>query len=214
LVFLKAYVGMEEILELETDLIDLNSIDEDFDALIFDCDGTLVDTLPAYAAAWAEGFYRSGHAMQRDWYFSRAGMSEDILLDEFERENRVNLNRQQIVSAMRAYFLKNLNAVERLNTVCELVAKYHGVLPLAVASGGSRAIVRATLEAVDLTRYFDHVVTIDDTGTAKPDPGLFLTAASRMKIDPDRCLVFEDSEQGFEAARRAGMSAVNVRELI
>lgn len=66
--------------------LDLTTLDMAFDAIIFDCDGTLVDTIPVYARAWSQGFASSGVQMNRDWYLERAGMSEHVLLRDFERE--------------------------------------------------------------------------------------------------------------------------------
>ncbi|MBB4193927.1 beta-phosphoglucomutase-like phosphatase (HAD superfamily) [Rhizobium aethiopicum] len=191
-------------------MIDILSLENDFEAVIFDCDGTLVDTPPIYADAWMAGLSLSGKPMNRDWYLLRAGMSEGVLMDAFERDFDVVLDRESVIAAMRSHFLQNVHKVLEVGAVAATVRRLAGLLPMAVASGGSREIVTATLEGTGLRTYFDHIVTIDDVANPKPAPDLFLQAAGLLGVNPARCVVFEDSEQGLESARRAGMSAIDV----
>jgi beta-phosphoglucomutase-like phosphatase (HAD superfamily) len=180
-------------------------------ALIFDCDGTLVDTLPIYAGAWAHGFQPSGQAMRRDWYLDRSGHSEHTLMDLFDADHGVTVDREQVISLMRQRFLMDIGAVQEITAIAGIARLHQGTLPMAVASGGSREIVSACLQSTGLNVLFETVVTIDDVSRPKPAPDLFLEAARRLKIEPSRCVVFEDSPQGLEAANRAGMIAIDVR---
>lgn len=182
-------------------------------ALIFDCDGTLVDTLPVYAGAWAHGFKHSGQEMERDWYLDRAGHSEHSLMDLFDADYGVVVDREQVIRVMRTRFLEDLAAVREITTVADIARSEHGRLPLAVASGGSREIVSACLTASGLSDVFSTVVTIEDVSRPKPAPDLFLEAARRLQVEPSDCVVFEDSPQGLEAARAAGMHPVDVRAI-
>lgn len=181
------------------------------EALIFDCDGTLVDTLPVYASAWAHGFQPSGQAMRRDWYLERAGHSEHALMDQFDAEHGVTVDREQVIRLMRQRFLMDIAAVQEITAIAGIARDRQGSLKMAVASGGSRQIVSACLEATGLTKLFATVVTIEDVTRPKPAPDLFLEAARRLDVAPSRCCVFEDSPQGLEAARNAGMLAIDVR---
>ena len=194
-------------------MIDILSLETDFEAVIFDCDGTLVHTPPIFADAWSAGFSLSGKVMNQAWYLVRAGMSEAVLMDAFEQEFDVVLDRQSVIATMRSHFLQNVHNVSEVRAVAATVRRLAGLRPMAVASGGSREIVTATLQATGLWEYFDHIVTIDDVASPKPAPDLFLQAAALLGIGPRRCVVFEDSEQGLEAARRAGMSAIDVNRL-
>jgi len=182
-------------------------------ALIFDCDGTLVDTLPVYARAWSVGFATSGVEMAPDWYWARSGFSEIAILDAFEQDHGVTLDREHASATTRRAFLERIAELREIAAIAAIARAHHGRLPMAVASSGWKAIVAPSLDAAGLTGLFDTVVTIDDVALAKPDPDLFLEAARRLGVDPADCLVFEDSPQGLEAARRAGMPAVDVREL-
>ena len=186
---------------------------DDVAALIFDCDGTLVDTPPLYVRAWAAGLRPSGHDMPEPWYRARAGLSEHRLMDAFEAEHRLTLNREDVVRRMREAFLAALPDLREIATIAAIARQVRGRLPLAVASGGSRAIVTATLRATALLDLFDTVVTLDDVPHPKPNPALFLEAANRLAVPPARCLVFEDSPPGLEAAHRAGMRAIDVTSL-
>jgi HAD superfamily hydrolase (TIGR01509 family) len=182
-------------------------------ALIFDCDGTLVDTPPLYAEAWGQGFAHLGLPLTRDWYMERSGASESTFLDQYEAMHEAALDRAAIVAEMRRYFRGNMAALREITTIAEIARRHAGTLPIAVASGGPREIVVATLAAVGLLDLFDTIVTFDDVGRPKPEPDLFLEAAHRLGVAPADCLVFEDSREGLEAARRAGMRAIDVATL-
>ncbi|MBE7209384.1 MAG: HAD family phosphatase [Gluconacetobacter diazotrophicus] len=183
-------------------------------AILFDCDGTLVDTPPLYARAWAAGVEPSGVAMAPGWYEARAGLSEHVLLDAFEREHGVVLDRAEVGRVARAAFRELMPGLREIAAVAAVARANRGRLPMAVASGGPREVVRACLEATGLLDLFDAVVTVEDAARPKPEPDLFLEAARRLGVEPGRCLVFEDSREGLDAARRAGMRAVDVVEVV
>ena len=93
----------------------------------------------------------------------------------------------------------------------DIVKKYHGILPMAVGTGGHREAVESTLEVTGLRKYFDIVITANDVKNFKPHPETFLKCAELMKIDPEFIEVFEDGDLGIEAAIAAGMIATDVR---
>jgi len=183
------------------------------EALIFDCDGTLIESAALYARAWASGFAISGKNMSVDWYNARAGLSEYVLMDAFEDQHGIKLDRQATVAKVRETFLQELALLREIAVVAAIARRNHGKRPMAVASGGPAAIVEPSLKATGLYDLFDAVVTLDDVGRAKPEPDLFLEAARRLGVPPGRCLVFEDSLPGIEAARQAGMHVVDVTGL-
>ena len=160
------------------------------------------------------GFRSSGREMPAEWYLARAGMSEQVLMGAFEAYADVKLDRDEVVRLMRAAFLEGLHDLREIETIAVIARLNHGQIPMAVASGGSRAIVSATLQATGLMPLFSAVVTIDDVGRAKPAPDLFLEGARRLAVPPEHCLVFEDSREGLEAASRAGMRSLDVAEVV
>jgi beta-phosphoglucomutase-like phosphatase (HAD superfamily) len=195
-------------------MLNIHTLPGDIHGLIFDCDGTLVDTPPVYARAWAAGLRLSGREITPEWYFARAGMSEHVLMEQFETEFGIPLRRQEVIRIMRTAFIEELSRLEEITAITSVARENHGRLPMAVASGGSRAIVTATLDVTGLKLLFNAVVTIDDVGRAKPEPDLFLEAARRIGVPPEHCLVFEDGREGLEAAHRASMRAVDVLEVL
>jgi HAD superfamily hydrolase (TIGR01509 family) len=181
--------------------------------LIFDCDGTLVDSAPLYAKAWgAAGFAEAGGVMGGDWYHARNGLSEHVLMQSFEDASGLTLDRSATIATMREAFLAKLTVLREIAAVADIARAAKGVMPLAVASGGPRAIVEPSLMHTGLADLFCTIVTLDDVGVPKPQPNLFLEAARRLGLEPALCLVLEDSIIGFKAAEAAGMRWIDVRE--
>ncbi|WP_305988678.1 HAD family phosphatase [Roseibium sp. MMSF_3544] len=195
------------------DASDLETVLHQAKALIFDCDGTLVKTPCLYATGWKAAFRKAGLDMEPAWYRQREGLSEHILMDEFEAEHGVILDRPQTVKALRNSLLENIGTLREIEEVTAIARAYKGSVPMAVASGGSRQIVRASLEATGLLTLFDTVVTIDDVSHPKPAPDLFQEAAHRLGVTGEACLVFEDSPQGHQAAAAAGMKSIDVMQI-
>ncbi|MCZ7670509.1 MAG: HAD-IA family hydrolase [Chloroflexi bacterium] len=106
---------------------------------------------------------------------------------------------------------EKLKTVGPITAVVELVYRYHGKLPLAVASSGRRQDVETSLRAIGLLSYFDAILTADDAIQPKPAPDIFLAAAARLGVAPEACEVFEDADMGLMGAREAGMVATDVR---
>jgi beta-phosphoglucomutase-like phosphatase (HAD superfamily) len=183
-------------------------------AIIFDCDGTLVDSAPVYGKAWAAGFASGGGRMADDWYRARNGLSEHILMDAFEEVSGLRLDREQVIAHMRNSYLENMGALSEISVIASIARKNVGRLPMAVASGGPAAIVVPSLRYLKLDTLFDAIITLDDVGVPKPAPNLFIEAARRFNIEPVDCVVLEDSAQGIAAAAKAGMRCFDVRALV
>jgi HAD superfamily hydrolase (TIGR01509 family) len=181
-------------------------------AIIFDCDGTLIDSAPIYARAWAAGFAKAGVEMTRNWYLQHNGLSEHVLMNQFEEAFGVTLDRGATVTTMRCAFLEAIADLHEIETIAEIARLASMRMPIAVASGGPRAIVQPSLRQTGLDRLFRTIVTFDDVGNAKPAPDLFLEAARRIGVEPAQCLVLEDSQTGIDAALAAGMGCVDVRD--
>ncbi len=179
-------------------------------ALIFDCDGTLIDTSAAYVKSWGAGFAAQGHHMPADWYLARIGLSGSDLQDAFEAYIDRSFDRAAVAAVMRATFQDNLDALREIEAIAAVARRNHGRIPMAVASGGPRRNVEASLRATGLLPLFDTIVTIDDVAHGKPAPDLYLEAARRLGVRPPDCLAFEDSVEGLDAARIAGMPVIDV----
>jgi HAD superfamily hydrolase (TIGR01509 family) len=120
-------------------------------------------------------------------------------------------NVESMVREKEAGFLQHLEAITIIEPVIAIVRGYHGRLPLAVASGGYRDTITRTLDQLGIRGWFDAIVTAEDTRLHKPEPDVFLEAARRLNVAAPGCVVFEDTDIGLEAARRAGMVEIDVR---
>ena len=193
------------------------TLPQPFSALIFDCDGTLVDTAPAHLAAVRAAIKPQGHQMPRDWYMARAGLTPDALLDALEAEAEslgnpaTPLDRTMIFARYNVLFHESLQHLREIETVASLARLWHGRVPMAVASNGRRANVEASLGATGLLPLFDVLVAAEDVAAGKPAPDVFLESARRLGVEPAGCVVLEDSDEGLAAAQAAGMRSIDVR---
>lgn len=183
-----------------------------FDALVFDCDGTLVDSAPAHLYSMQEALAPLGLKMEEEWYSTRHGLGPDDLLDAYEAEFKIeSLVREDFYRRVNEVFLANLHRVEEISVVTDVARHWFGIVPMAVASNGVKENVEATLIATRLRPLFYTIVTAGEVERPKPAPDVYLEAALRMQVAPERVVVFEDSNEGLEAAHRAGMRVFDIR---
>lgn len=182
-----------------------------FSALIFDCDGTLVDTRAAHHQALSETLAARGVTLDDTWYWARAGTSIRELVDELWATGGHDFDRPAVLQDRERRYIELVETITEIEAVADVARTYRSRVPLAVASGGTRSAVEPILRNVGLLNLFDVVVTYDDVERGKPAPDLFLLAAERLGSPPDGCIVYEDTDEGVMAARRAGMRVVDVR---
>jgi beta-phosphoglucomutase family hydrolase len=181
-------------------------------ALLFDCDGTLADTMPIHYRAWTAVLEQFGIPFPEERFYQLGGMPTGRIIRLLAEEHGVtvaNVDRTSVEKEER--FLSFLAEVEAIDSVVRVAAAHRGKLPMAVASGGYRDVVSQTLQAIGVSDWFEVLVCAEDVTRHKPDPDVFLEAARRLAVEPGRCVVFEDTDIGLEAARRAGMAGVDVR---
>lgn len=181
-------------------------------AVIFDCDGTLVHSMPAHFLSWCDAlsFYGAANVFQEDVFYAMGGRpTKDIVLD-LNAEYGLKLNPEAVAMKKRDAFLERLGEIEVIDEVVEFARRCQGKMPLAVASGGTRLVIEKTLQAVGISDYFDEVVSADDVAKGKPEPDVFLRAAELLGVPAEACLAIEDAPAGVEAAERAGMEVVTI----
>ncbi len=187
--------------------------DGSFDALIFDCDGTLVDTAPAHYRALSRALDRHHLQMDAAWYFARVGLTPAALLDAYESSfGLLPVPRKELMRSYTEAYQSAIGELQEITIVATVARQWKGRVPMAVASNGERENVVGSLRSAGLLDLFDHVVAAEDVSRGKPSPDLFLEAAQRMQVAPGRCLVLEDSDEGVSASQSAGMAVVDVRE--
>jgi HAD superfamily hydrolase (TIGR01509 family) len=182
-----------------------------FRAVLFDWDGTLVDSHPINFRALAEACARWGLHLDEQRYGSRIGTSGAEIVAELAAEAGVTVSIERIVAECIQSILMSISDLKPYDPVVRLAMTLQKRLPLAIASGGARRVVNAGLDATRLRSLFGHVITGEDADRGKPDPELFLLAAQKIGVPPSVCLVYEDSPEGVQAAKAAGMQVVDVR---
>jgi beta-phosphoglucomutase-like phosphatase (HAD superfamily) len=181
--------------------------------LIFDLDGTLADTMPYHFMGWKAACQKFGAEIDTAFLRKHTGSPGWIIADEIINKCRLNgsVTVDQIMSEKLIEFYKEQHKVKSIQPVVEIVKKYHGILPMAVGTGGHREAVERTLAITDLRKYFEIIITANDVENYKPHPETFLKCAEQMNIEPGLIEVFEDSELGIKAAQEAGMNVTDVR---
>jgi len=182
----------------------------DFDAYIFDCDGTLADTMPTHYKAWTIALGEHAADFPEAMFYELGGVPTARIVEILNERHGHTLPVHETVEIKEKHFLEMSHEIAAIEPVVALVHKYHGVKPLAVASGGHRRIVLNTLRALGIADLFQAIVCSEDYQRGKPSPDPFLEAALRLNMAPERCLVFEDTATGIAAATAAGMQSVLV----
>jgi beta-phosphoglucomutase family hydrolase len=180
-------------------------------AIIFDCDGTLVDSMPVHFLAWHETMTKYGIRFPEDRFYALGGMPSHRIIELLSREQNIPMDANSVAHEKEMAFLDRIDMLVPIEPVLTVARQSRGQKPIAVASGGFRNIIMRQLTQIAMDDWFDAVVTAEDTQRHKPEPDVFLEAARRMGIAPENCLVFEDADLGVEAARRANMPCIDVR---
>ncbi|QYK03036.1 HAD-IA family hydrolase [Shewanella psychrotolerans] len=184
----------------------------EFDAIIFDMDGTLVDSGQLHEIAWRETLTQFQIPIAPPLMRSLAGVPTietlAILKSHFKVETvlsneQINDYKEARVKALMADFVKPTSLIE-------FAKKNYGIRPMAVGTGAYTAEAVEILTLCGLIDLVDHVVGADQVGAPKPAPDTFLRCAELMGVSPESCVVFEDAKTGMQAAEAAGMAVVDV----
>jgi beta-phosphoglucomutase family hydrolase len=182
--------------------------------LIFDCDGTLADTMPLHWRAWHMVTQRHGLHFPEDRFYSLGGVPSHDILKLLAKEQGRSLDHIAIAHEKEEAYLPLLSEAQPIHAVVEIARKNHGKIPMAVASGGTQQIIGMVLDHLKIRHLFDVIVTNEMVKNQKPAPDIFLEAARRIGVDPKFCRGYEDTDLGMQAIRSAGMEAVDVRTLL
>jgi HAD superfamily hydrolase (TIGR01509 family) len=169
--------------------------------------------MPLHYQAWVTALREHGEVFPEALFYELAGISTIGVMEILNERHGYNLPVQEAAARKERLYQELVPQVLPIQPVVTVVRQYAGRLPMAVATGGTRAICSKTLRALDLLEYFRVIVTADDVANGKPAPDIFLEAARQLGVPPEQCYAFEDAELGLQAARAAGMVAVDIRPM-
>jgi beta-phosphoglucomutase-like phosphatase (HAD superfamily) len=181
---------------------------------IFDLDGTLADTMPVHFRSWQEVGARFGVVFPEARFYALGGVPTHRIAATLIAEQGLDLDPAEVTAAKERAFLDRFGEIGPVPAVLEIARRRRAEAPIAVATGSARDIAQRTLEQLGIAGWFAVLVAAEDTARHKPEPDVFLEAARRLSADPAACEVYEDTELGLLAARRAGMTPIDVRPLI
>lgn len=179
-----------------------------FDGYIFDCDGTIADSMPIHFIAWTKAVKEMGGEIPEDLFYQWGGKPTAVIVENLNEQFGYTMDVAETVHRKESYYLEQIAAVQPIKPVLDIAKSMHGVKPMAIASGGHRLLVEATLNALGILEMFDAIVCSEDYSRGKPFPDPFLEAARRIQVEASACVVFEDSPTGITAAKAAGMDYV------
>jgi len=182
----------------------------DFRAYIFDCDGTIVDSMPLHYIAWQEALGEWNCTFEEELFYAWGGMPTAEVVSTLNQRQGLNMPVEPVIRRKEDIYIEMLPQLKAVPEVLEHIELGFGRVPFAVVSGSTRESVTASLTALNLLDRFETMVCAGDYKKGKPDPEGFLMAAEKLGVKPKDCVVFEDTDMGIQAAKAAGMASVKV----
>jgi HAD superfamily hydrolase (TIGR01509 family) len=181
-----------------------------FKAYLFDCDGTIVDSMPLHYVAWKKTLAACGCEFPENVFYSWGGMPAAEIVATLSAQQGLALDAEDVAHRKELLYYELLPELQAVPEVLEHIELSHGMIPFAVVSGGTRDSVTKSLTTLGILDKFETLVCAEDYTMSKPDPEPYLVAAERLGVAPADCLVFEDTEMGVQAATAAGMASVKI----
>ncbi|BEJ48459.1 HAD family hydrolase [Aeromonas dhakensis] len=185
---------------------------EQYDALIFDMDGTLVDSMPRHLDAWEATSAEFGLPFDRAQLNEYGGIPTRKIVAILAEQHGLTIDVEAFTRRKVALYMEHIQQVSVFPAMWELVRRCHGKVPMGIGTGSPRNQAESILKSTGLDAYIQVVVSADDVVNHKPHPDTFLQVAEQLGANPANCLVFEDTQIGLQAGRAAGMETVLVLE--
>jgi beta-phosphoglucomutase family hydrolase len=184
----------------------------DFRAYLFDCDGTIADSMPLHYKAWKRALGDWNCEFEENLFYSWGGKPVRKIIADLNEMHGLNMPVESLAAQKESYYHAQLPELKAIPEVLEHIEAQHGRIPFAVVSGSRRSSVVGSLTTLNLLDKFDVLVCAEDYKHGKPAPDGFLLAAAKLGVAPEKCLVFEDTDLGIQAATAAGMASVLVAQ--
>jgi beta-phosphoglucomutase-like phosphatase (HAD superfamily) len=181
-----------------------------FKAYLFDCDGTIADSMPLHYVAWNKALSEWNCEFSEELFYAWGGMPVAEIIATLNRNQGLKMPVAEISKRKEELYFEVLPQLTAVPEVLHHIELSHGQIPFAVVSGSTRDSVIASLETLKILDRFDTLVCAGDYQNSKPHPEPFLLAAERLGIAPEDCLVFEDTDMGIQSATAAGMASVKI----
>ena len=181
-----------------------------FKAYLFDCDGTIADSMPLHYKAWKKALGEWNCEFEEELFYAWGGMPVAEIISTLNEKHELSMPVETVARRKEALYFDLLPQLKAVPDVLEQIEAGYGKIPFAVVSGSTRESVTASLIALRLLDRFDTMVCAGDYTKSKPEPEAFLLAAARLGVQAEFCLVFEDTDMGIQAATAAGMASVKV----
>jgi len=181
-----------------------------FGASLFDCDGTIADSMPLHYIAWKKALAEWNCEFDEKLFYAWGGMPIVEIVSTLNKMHSLSIPVEIVARRKESLYYDLLPQLKPVPEVLEHIEAQHGHIPFAVVSGSSKESVTESLRSLGLLDRFDTMVCAGDYQKSKPDPEAFLLAATRLCVAPESCLVFEDTEMGIQAATAAGMASVKI----
>ena len=183
-----------------------------YEGLIFDMDGTVIDTMPCHKQAWDRVGVEMGYSLDGNVMYELGGAPVRTIAKAMMEKAQMPLSLiEDVISLKRKYGIELIMQNATLLPAADIVKQYVGQKPLALGTGSHRRITEMLLEKFQLQSHFCAVVTAEDVVNHKPEPDTFLRCAELLNVNPLKCLVFEDADLGVQAGLAAGMDVFDVR---
>jgi HAD superfamily hydrolase (TIGR01509 family) len=182
----------------------------EFRAYLFDCDGTVADSMPLHYVAWRTALGEWNCPFPEELFYSWGGFPVAKIISLLNEKHGLKMPVDEVARRKEQLYYDSIHNLKPVPEVLEHIEAQYRRIPFAVVSGSTRDSVEASLRALKLRDRFETLVCAGDYSKSKPDPDAFLVAAQRLAVEPKHCLVFEDTDMGIAAAQAAGMASVRV----
>ncbi|MFY0651015.1 MAG: HAD family phosphatase [Cyclobacteriaceae bacterium] len=183
--------------------------------LIFDLDGTLLDSMPMHHDSYNYALEPWGVFYPLEEFYSRAGMPNKVTMSLIEKDYNIeNFDLSTALQRRRDFVDNNLDKIKIIEPVYDIMKEFHGKVPMAIGTGSSRKTVNELMSLFPVFEFSDVIVTATEVTNGKPHPETFLKCAEMIGVEPKDCVVYEDGIFGIESAIAAGMEVVDVTKYL